>query len=80
MLSIVNLVVSMKSLPNIMTPPWSAAARHRFGPRRPGAASLRNIYSRNVEQLTIGPKRRLAGALEGDAHALRQSTIKGRLW
>ena len=41
--------------------------RRRFGPRRPGAASWRNINPQRLWRCTVGPKRRLAAALQGGA-------------
>ena len=45
--------------------------RRRFGPRRPGAASLRNIELQRSGRLAVGPQRRRAAALQGETYSQR---------
>ena len=52
--------------PRSASTPWSAAAWRRFGPRRPGAAMSAEAFKQErLRPLTVRPKRRLAGALQG---------------
>ena len=81
---VVDLVLRKSTVQR--TPPWSAAARRRFGRSRPGATMIRLILLSmsppswaEIEAAPgrRGPKRRRAGALQGAASSAPDAASRG---